>query len=371
MVNYALSALHNLLLQIEQAKLEILRCGGCQKMVGLLNSRNVKVLAILTDALHILAFNHEEAKIIIESSDGPQQLLRLLDSNEYEKLLWTTTRLLRVLSVSPSIKIVMVSKNAVKILEKRLNQTRSLRIQQNCLQILRNLSDQAVKLVGLSRHSLSSISLFFLQENLDSLLRALIQFAQSNDFILISCAVGIISNLTCNNQYNKMAVVQFKGVAALVHSIVHAQGKEEILEPAICALRHVTCRHSHASEAQDAVRNVNGLGSIVDLLDSNLYSWPIVKSTISLIRNLALAMNNLPILRETGAIQKLAQLLVRAHQELQKPSTDNNIRMDDILEACVSAIHMIAKDQHNRVLIRDLDCIPLFVRVSRLELHRE
>lgn len=168
-----------------------------------------------------------------------------------------------------------------------------------------------------------------------------------------------------------MAVVQFKGVAALVHSIVHAQGKEEILEPAICALRHVTCRHSHASEAQDAVRNVNGLGSIVDLLDSNLYSWPIVKSTISLIRNLALAMNNLPILRETGAIQKLAQLLVRAHQELQKPSTDNNIRMDDILEACVSAIHMIAKDQHNRVLIRDLDCIPLFVRVSRLELHRE
>ena len=150
MVNYALSALHNLLLQIEQAKLEILRCGGCQKMVGLLSSRNVKVLAILTDALHILAFNHEEVKIIIESSDGPQQLLRLLDSNDYEKLLWTTTRLLRVLSVSPSIKIVLVSKNAVKILEKRLNQTKSLRIEQNCLQILRNLSDQAVKLVRLA-----------------------------------------------------------------------------------------------------------------------------------------------------------------------------------------------------------------------------
>lgn len=146
-VNYALSSLHNLLLHIDQAKLEILRCGGCQKMVGRLTSRGSKFLAMLTDCLHMLAFNNEEVKIIIESSDGPQQLLRILDSNDYEKLLWTTTRLLRVLSVSPSIKIVMVSKNAIKILEKHLSQSKSLRIRQNSLQILRNLSDQAVKLV--------------------------------------------------------------------------------------------------------------------------------------------------------------------------------------------------------------------------------
>jgi hypothetical protein len=41
----------------------------------------------------------------------------------------------------------MISKNAVQILEKQLYQPISLRIQQNCLQILRNISDQAVKLV--------------------------------------------------------------------------------------------------------------------------------------------------------------------------------------------------------------------------------
>jgi catenin beta 1 len=138
-------------------------------------------------------------------------------------------------------------------------------------------------------------------------------------------------------------------------------------------LRHITCRHSHASEAQDAVRNVDGLLPIVDLLNPTLYSWPIVKSTISLIRNLALSINNLPVLRETGAIQKLAQLLVRSHQELQKQPAngqliDNYIRMDDILEACVSALHIIARDQQNRIIIRDLDCIPLFVRVRRVSL---
>lgn len=62
-VNYALSTLHNLLLHLEHAKLEILRCGGCQKMVGLLNSNNPKFLAILTDCLHMLAFNNDEVKV--------------------------------------------------------------------------------------------------------------------------------------------------------------------------------------------------------------------------------------------------------------------------------------------------------------------
>jgi hypothetical protein len=166
-----------------------------------------------------------------------------------------------------------------------------------------------------------------------------------------------------------MAVVQYNGVQALIATINDNHDREEILEPAICALRHLTCRHSHASEAQDIVRNVDGLPTVVNILNANVYSWPLIKSTISLIRNLALSNNNLSILRAIGAIEKLAQLLVRTHQELQKQSLSNGqcienyLRMDDILEACVSALHMIAKDQPNRIVIRDLDCIPLFVRV--------
>ncbi|CAF1039965.1 unnamed protein product [Didymodactylos carnosus] len=64
-VNYAMSALHNLLLYIEQAKTEILRCGGCHKMVSLLNNSNQKFLAIVTDCLHMLAFNNQEVKICL------------------------------------------------------------------------------------------------------------------------------------------------------------------------------------------------------------------------------------------------------------------------------------------------------------------
>ncbi len=184
----------------------------------------------------------------------------------------------------------------------------------------------------------------------------------------VSCSVGILANLTCNNQYNKTVVVQSNGVQALVNTIIQGHDKEEVIEPAICALRHVTCRHSHANEAQNAVRNVNGLLPIIDLLNPTLYSWPIIKSTISLIRNLSLSKDNLPILRETNAIEKLAQILLQSYEQIGNQQTnkkfnDNYMRMDDIVEGCLSALHIIAKDQQNRNIIRDLDCIPLFVRV--------
>ncbi len=159
------------------------------------------------------------------------------------------------------------------------------------------------------------------------------------------------------NQYNKIIVVQSNGIHQLINIIKQNHDKEDILEPSICALRHLTCRHSYANEAQDIIRNLNGLLVIIDLINPNKYSWSIIKSTIYLIRNLALAINNLPILREIGVIKKLIQLI------LQKQTN----REDDIVECCINALHIIAKDQQNRNIIRDLDCIPLFIRVRNLE----
>jgi hypothetical protein len=152
-----------------------------------------------------------------------------------------------------------------------------------------------------------------------------------------------------------MIVVQSNGIHELINIIKQNYHKEEILEPSICALRHLTCRHSYANEAQDIVRNENGILSIIDLINSKKYSGSIIKSTICLIRNLALAINNLPILRETGLIKKLVELIV------QKQINGEY----DIVESCVSTLHIIAKDQQNRNIMRDLDCIPLFIRVRK------
>jgi hypothetical protein len=55
----------------------------------------------------------------------------------------------------------MISKNSIQILEKQLYRPISLRVQQTCLQILRNLSDQAVKLVRIKKCLLIKFVEFF------------------------------------------------------------------------------------------------------------------------------------------------------------------------------------------------------------------
>jgi catenin beta 1 len=65
----------------------------------------------------------------------------------------------------------------------------------------------------------------------------LVELLRSNDVNIVTCAAGVLSNLTCNNHKNKVIVCQFGGVEALVGTIVAAGDREEITEPAICALR--------------------------------------------------------------------------------------------------------------------------------------
>lgn len=40
------------------------------------------------------------------------------------------------------------------------------------------------------------------------------------------------------------------------------------------------------------------------------------------------------------------------------------VRMEEIVEGCTGALHILARDIHNRIVIRGLNTIPLFVQVS-------
>jgi len=64
----------------------------------------------------------------------------------------------------------------------------SQRLVQNCLWTLRNLSDAGTKVDGL-----------------DNLLQSLVLVLSSTDVNVVTCAAGILSNLTCNNQRNKVS----------------------------------------------------------------------------------------------------------------------------------------------------------------------
>lgn len=74
----------------------------------------------------------------------------------------------------------------------------------------------------------------------------------------------------------QMLVTQCGGVEALIHAVLRAGEKEDVAEPAVCALRHLTSRHQDAELAQNAVRLHYGIPAIIKLLGQPHY-WPIVK----------------------------------------------------------------------------------------------
>ncbi|CAG0915640.1 unnamed protein product [Notodromas monacha] len=351
---YAITTLHNLLLHQEGSKMAVRLAGGLQKMVALLQRNNHKFLAIVTDCLQILAYGNQESKLIILASQGPVELVRIMRTYTYEKLLWTTSRVLKVLSVCSSNKPAIVEANGMQALAMHLGSP-SQRLVQNCLWTLRNLSDAGTKIDGL-----------------EDLLQGLVVLLGSNDVNIVTCAAGILSNLTCNNQRNKVAVCQVGGVEALVQTISNAGEREEISEPAVCALRHLTSRHPEAEMAQNTVRLAMGIHVISKLLHPPS-RWPLIKALIGLIRNLALCPANHGPLREHEAIPRLVRLLVEAYQEVarragggagnQPPQSVymDGVRMEEIIEGTVGALHILARDPHNRAIIRGHSVIPIFV----------
>jgi len=347
---YAVTTLHNLLLHQEGSKNAVLTAEGLQKMVALLQSINVKFLAITTDCLQILAYGNPEAKLIILGSGGPGELVRIMRSYTYEKLLWTTSRVLKVLSVCPSNKPAIVEAGGLQALALHLGHP-SVRLVQNCLWTLRNLSDTATRVEGI-----------------ENLLHSLVQLLASGDVNITTCVAGILSNLTCNNQMNKSLVCQVGGVDALVRTLLQASDREDITEPTICALRHLTSRHAEADMAQNAVRLHGGLPVLIKLLQAPS-RWPLIKAVMGLIRNLSLAPNNHAPLREHNIIPVIVNLLMTAQQAIQRSNIPgqsvfvDGVRMEEIVEGTVGTLHILAREPQSRIMIRTLKCIPLFVRL--------
>ena len=116
------------------------------------------------------------------------------------------------------------------------------------------------------------------------------------------------------------------GIEGLIDTIATAGDREEITEPSICALRHLTSRHPESEVAQNAVRLREGITVVATLLHPPS-RWPLVKAVIGLIRNLALCSANLAPLRDSQTIPRLVHLLTRAFTDLQ--GVNQNLFFDD------------------------------------------
>nr|WMQ53811.1 putative bCatenin1 [Spathula sp.] len=413
---YAITTLHNLLLYQEGGK-EAVRASGCiPKMVTLLQKNNIKFLTICTDCLQILAFNHQASKLEILKHGGPLHLIHIIKSYDYEKLLWTATRVLKVLSVCSANKPVIIREGGMDALTNILYHTIqknsnietyqpvlptennesyphfSQRLLHNCLWTLRNLSDAATRL------------------NFDHLLKVLVQILMNApnslqrqgahiDTNVITCAAGILSNLTCNNQYNKITFFKLGGVEAILRTIewnlalTNPQNvanklnsnnyfPDDIFEPCICTLRHISSRHEEAEAAQSAILHFQGLQVLIRIIEMQLgpdlfhmqshqpvmpnlflsyykINWSLIKAIIGLIRNLAMSPCNFIPIRERGFGWPMIVLINRAQIDLLNKNTCATLSpkdklLEEIIEVSCGALHMLAKDPGIRAQITSM-----------------
>ncbi|KRY14583.1 Armadillo segment polarity protein, partial [Trichinella patagoniensis] len=358
LVFYAITTLHNLLLHQQGSKDEVRRSGGVPKMVALLQKPIPKFLAIVTDCLQNLAYKHAETKLVILASDGPRQLMRIVQSYDYEKLLWTTSRLLKVLSVCPQNKPAIIQAGCMQVLGKRLAHP-SQRLIRSCLDCLRNLSDEATK-----------------EDNVEDLLRHLIQLLGSSDMQVVACCVDILSNLTCNNQRNKVTVCRNMGIEALIRTLQQCVTLFEIVESALCTLRHLTCRHPDVEASLNSVRLNCGIPLICSFLNFHSQPLPVIKATLGLLRNLGSNPANLAVFREQAVVNNVCMYFVHSFQQVQQaqqakadPPIIDGVSSMDIVECSTATLHMLSKDALNRNVMRQMNIIPILVQLLYFEVE--
>ena len=228
--------------------------GGTERLTLLLKNQHNKFLAICADSLFILAHNSPESKIRIFQAGGLEELIRIMANSTYYKLLNPCSRVLKVLSTCKHNKERIVRLGGMQALGRHLaNQTpQTAKLVSCCLWALRNLSDVATK-----------------QPNMDGVLKLLLDRVNHGDELTVQCAAGALMNLTCNNQVNKQIVFQSGGVDTIIRKVMQFKDYN-ILEPLLCCLRNLSCRHPEAYNAAMAFRSHYWVGLFLILF---LYSF--------------------------------------------------------------------------------------------------
>eukprot|EP00096_Caligus_rogercresseyi_P011794 TRINITY_DN4761_c0_g1_i2.p1 TRINITY_DN4761_c0_g1~~TRINITY_DN4761_c0_g1_i2.p1 ORF type:complete len:725 (+),score=235.66 TRINITY_DN4761_c0_g1_i2:66-2240(+) len=334
-----ITILHNLLIHQEEGAKRIMKeAGVLPKMTYLLKRDNAKLLTIVTDCLRILAYGNQQSKLAILEAQGPSHLVKIMVQQNYEKLLMMTSRLLKVLSVCSKNKMAIIEAGGMEALAKQVGHPNS-RLMHNCVWTLRNLSDAGTNI-----------------DNIEPLIGITVQLLHHNDMNIIICAAGIISNLTCNNQRNKIAVCHAGGINALVDLVKNFSSNNDCVEPAMCALRHLTNNHPEYETAQNVLcYQLGALPILLNVLHNTTYR-PLIKAVLGVIRNLAQRPANQNALREHGYLHELAHLLRISMEDNSGPI--DGVGVPEIVEFTIGALLILSKDAQNRVLIRN---IPKFV----------
>lgn len=129
------------------------------------------------------------------------------------------------------------------------------------------------------------------------------------------------------------------GVQALIRAVSESGIKEDILDPCMCALRHITSRHEEEETARNMiVHELHSLPIISRILyaasagicpdlglvcqppQTPVTSWMLIKALVGLLRNLSVNLDSHCGMRESGLVTGLFLLLCATEYEISKVS---------------------------------------------------
>lgn len=150
-ISFVVTILHNFLTVLQdQSVPEVERYNGTEKFINLLENNNDKLLTLVSDCLLKMSIYSSKSKKFIQNHEPcVQRLLTIFDTTQYDKLLLAISKLLPIISSGNElIKRIILQMNGLTILEKYLRTTKNIRIRHNCLITLRNISNQATRMVS-------------------------------------------------------------------------------------------------------------------------------------------------------------------------------------------------------------------------------
>lgn len=375
-VHYSATTLHNVLISDcgEKVKLQLRKLGMIHQLLPHLNNtQHPKFLSVVVDSLHILAFGNQEAKQIMLEQGGTQMIVQLVNSltNQYPKLTLNLIRLLKVLSVCAKNKQTLINLNVMQTLSLMLNNFKSGDVYHNLLVILRNLSDSATKINGLEQ---------LVQNLLNVLSQVNAQPGSDSNNTVMTMISGILSNLTCNNENNKKAALRANGIQILFRVIQQNMAKPSLVDPCLCAVRHITNRYSDYLLAHEQVRSIQGIPLLCQIASIKPRAWGCIRALLGIIRNLLWNSSNAPQLKQNLVIEKLMQILYDAYTEINVRTNNgaqqasvvkvDDVNLLDIVDLSSGCLLVLAKEYSNQMIMKDLDCIGFFVQMFYSQLNQ-
>jgi len=348
-VKYALSTLYNLIaFNKDEVAGAIRLAGGVKRMSALISPKEKrpfkdKLHAIVCASLEQLCMGDVGSKVIVSEMNCIGFIIDAVKSSNYEKLRYAASRTLCSLSAYSGLKSEILGLDAVNGLISAFDDpSASEDMKESILWTIRNLSDRI--------------------EDDSEVIHRLI----ANCLVIISgdsnvvdslrhIAGGILCNLTCNSEKNKVFVVENNGVRSLSSCILEASDSLSTKEPAICTLRHLTSRNACAEKARDQIADRH----VVAELHSALKNFPepdeqdvtYKRAALRLVRNLSLNKRCRNRMYELKLITQIYSLMT----ELSVAKEFEQFEIDDVIEACLSAIHVLCKDSKHRKLLMNND----------------